>query len=276
MRVTAAPRGFTLIEALVATLLLAVVGQAILRLVTVSQRLFRAASEQAALQATVRAGATLLPAELRELSGEDLFTIAPDQVVYRAMRTTAVACQVTLTAVTLRRRLTFGYRAVSPGRDSLLLLIEPDPFAPAADRWEALPVTGPVSSGTCPDGEPALAVPAIVSAGTLDRVALDAPVRAFEVVQLRLYASGGQYWLGSRSVSGGDAQVQPVLGPLAADGLRLTFLSASGSSAATAADVALVRLTIRGVTDGAITRASGIPAVMTDSLVGGVELRNAR
>jgi type II secretory pathway pseudopilin PulG len=275
MRVTTGRRGFTVVEALVAMVLLAVVGQAILRLLTVTQRLFRAASEQVALQATVRAAATLLSTELRELSGEDLLTIATDQVVYRAMRSTAVACRVTATAVTLRRRLTFGYRAVSSGRDSLLLLTEPDRFTPTAERWEALPMTGAASSTTCPDGQPGLSVPTIVPPATLDRVVLDAAVRTFEVVQLKLYASGGQYWLGSRSISGGEAQVQPILGPLTADGLRLTFLTAGGLPAAAPAEVAMVGLVVRGVTDGAINDGSGIPAVITDSLLGGVELRNA-
>src|SRR5512140_1012037 len=84
-------RGFTLVEALLAVVLLAIVGQSILRLLTVSQRLFRAQSERAALQATVRAGATLLPAELRELGPGDIVALAPDQIVYRAMRSAGVA-----------------------------------------------------------------------------------------------------------------------------------------------------------------------------------------
>ena len=115
----------------------------------------------------------------------------------------------------------------------------------------------------------------IVPPATLDRVVLDAVVRAFEVVQVRLYASGGQYWLGSRSVSGGEAQGEPIRGRLSGDGLRRTFLTAGGVPAAAPAEVTMVGLMVRGVTDGAINDGSGIPAVMTDSLRGGVELRNA-
>src|SRR6476469_2388979 len=112
-------RGFTVVEAIVAIVLFALVGQTVLRLLTGSQRLFRSQSERAALQATLRAGALLLPGELRELGPGDLLALAPDQLVYRAMRLTGVACRMSLTSVTLRRRLTHAYRSLTPGRDSL-------------------------------------------------------------------------------------------------------------------------------------------------------------
>ena len=259
-------RGFTLVEALLAIVLLAIVGQSILRLLTATQRLFRTQNEQAALQAALRAGAALVPAELRELGPGDLVSMAPDQIVYRATRSTAVACAVTPASVTLPRELVYGYRSASAGRDSLLLFVEHDPSRSADDSWAALPVTGPAGTGSCPDGRTAVVIPTDIPAETLDSVILDAPVRSFEVVQLRLYQSGGRYWLGSRSVSGGESQVQPLLGPLAPDGLRLRFLDAGGLPASAPAAVRLVGLTVRGVTAGAIA----------ESLAADIELRNAQ
>jgi prepilin-type N-terminal cleavage/methylation domain-containing protein len=270
-------RGFTLVEALLAVVLLAIVGQSILRLLTISQRLFRAQSERAALQAAVRAGASLIPAELRELGPGDIISMAPDAIVYRAMRSTAVACAVTAGAVVLPRELVYGYRSASPGRDSLLLFVEHDPSRSADDSWEALPVTAPPGTGACPDGRTAVVIPTAVPAATLGSVILDAPVRSFEVVQLRLYQSAGQYWLGSQSLSGGESQVQPLLGPLAPDGLRLRFLDAGGLPTAAPAEVRLVSLTVRGVTDGAIaTGYTTGPAVVAESLAADIELRNAQ
>ena len=270
-------RGFTLVEALLAVVLLAIVGQSILRLLTISQRLFRAQSELAALQAAIRAGASLLPAELRELGPGDLVSMATDQVVYRAMRSTAVACAVTAVSVSLPRELVYAYRSASAGRDSLLLFLERDPSRSTDDEWVVLPVTGTAGTGTCPDGRAAVVVPTAIPAGALGAVVLDAPVRSFEVVQLRLYQSGGQYWLGSQSLSGGEAQVQPLLGPLAPDGLRLRFVDAGGLPTTAPAEVRLIGLTVRGVTDVPIAtaRATG-PVLVADSLAADIELRNAQ
>ena len=270
-------RGFTLIEAILAVVLLAIVGQAILRLLTVSQRLFRAQSERAALQATVRAGTSLLPAELRELGPGDLIALAPDQVVYRAMRSAGVACGVTAGAVQLRRGLLYQYRSIAAVRDSLLLFVEHDPSTGADDAWEILPVSGPPVAGACPDGGAALVVPTIVAAATIDAVVLDAPVRTFELMQVRLYQSGGQYWLGSRSVSGGEGQVQPLVGPLAADGIRFRYLDSGGVPTALPAAVRLIGLTVRGVSDVAIVTPSAPgPVVVGYSLSAAIELRNVQ
>jgi len=106
-------------------------------------------------------------------------------------------------------------------------------------------------------------------------IARETPVRAFEVMQLRLYTSGGQYWVGSRSVSAGEAQVQPALGPLASDGLRLVFARADGATTANPAEVAFIRFTLKGLTDGAIGSTGSRLAVLGDSITGDVELRNA-
>ena len=95
-------------------------------------------------------------------------------------------------------------------------------------------------------------------------------------MQVRLYQSGAEYWLGSRSISGGEGQVQPVLGPLASDGLRFEPRAANGSPAGTPADARMIALTLRGVTAGAIAGGMGAPAIMADSLAVAVELRNVQ
>lgn len=270
-------RGFTLVEALLAVVLLAIVGQSILRLLTVSQRLFRAQSERAALQATVRAGTSLLPAELRELGPGDILALAPDQIVYRAMRSAGVACAVTAGTVHLRRELLYGYRSIAAARDSLLLFVEHDPSTGADDAWEILPISGPPVAGVCPDSGAAIVVPTTVPAATIGAVVLDAPIRTFELMQARLYQSGGQYWLGSRSVSGGESQVQPVIGPLAPDGIRFRYLDSGGVPTSLPAAVRLIGLTVRGVSDRAIvTPTAQGPVMVADSLSADIELRNVQ
>ena len=155
-------RGFTVVEAVIAIVLFGLVGQTLLGLLTTSQRLFRSQAERAALQATVRAGARFLTGELRGLSGADLLAIAPDQLTYRAMRMTGVACRISPASVTLRPELTYSYRSLVAGRDSLLLFVEGGPSSSDDDHWQAVPITGPPAAAACPDGSAALALPAAV------------------------------------------------------------------------------------------------------------------
>lgn len=83
-------------------------------------------------------------------------------------------------------------------------------------------ITGPVRSEPCPGGSPGLVVPS--PAG----IAIPgAPLRVFEVMELRVYPSGGGMWLGARSVATGET-IQPVAGPFSADGFALQLLDASG------------------------------------------------
>ena len=142
-------RGFTLVELLVALVLLTIVGGVIIRLLASSQRLSRQQSEQVLLQGNVRTGALLVPAELRELAvgatTTDLVSMGATDVTYRALRASGVACQVTAGApgsVRLRRSVYFGYRTLAATRDSLLIFMDNDPNLTTDDRWSAFAVTG--------------------------------------------------------------------------------------------------------------------------------------
>jgi hypothetical protein len=48
-------------------------------------------------------------------------------------------------------------------------------------------------------------------------------------MQIKLYQSQGNYWLGARSVSAGEV-IQPVLGPLDNNGLSFAFRDSAGGS----------------------------------------------
>lgn len=272
-------RGFTLIEMLIALVLLAIVGEVLVRLLTGSQRVSRAQSQQVVLQSNVRAGALLVPNELREVSvggpNPDLLVMGRDSITYRALRSAGVACAVTPNRVTLRASLGSGYRAPAPVRDSLLVYVEGDPHSSADDHWSVFPIGGSPGAGSCPDGAPATTLPTLIPPDTVARLALEVPVRTFEVMQLRLYQSSGQYWLGSRGISAGETQIQPVLGPLKPNGFELAYLDASDNPTATVADVRTIDVTIRGVTDGMVSNGAGGLHIAEDSLVSRVRLRNA-
>lgn len=278
-------RGFTLIELLVAMVLLAIVGGATIRLLVSSQRLSRRQSEQVLLQGNVRSGALLVPSELRELSvtdaGTDIVSMAATAITYRALRSSGAACQVTAGApgsVRLRSSLYFGYRTLAATRDSLLIFMDADPNITTDDRWGSFAVTGTPTVGTCPDGRPALVVPAIVHADSVAFMQIEAPVRSFEVMQLALFQQDAKYWLGARSVSADPAStLQPVLGPLTANGLEIYYYAANGATTVVANRVRTIDVMLRGLTQHATSIGSGATdlRITGDSLLTRIRLRNA-
>ena len=61
-------RGFTLVEVLIALVIMGIVTGAIYRLLNTNQRLSLAQAEQVSLQSNVRTGSLIVPSELRELN----------------------------------------------------------------------------------------------------------------------------------------------------------------------------------------------------------------
>jgi prepilin-type N-terminal cleavage/methylation domain-containing protein len=275
----ASRKGFTLVELMISLVLLTIVGGGVLTLLNNQQRATRQQAQLAMLQSNVRTGTLLLPSELRELhidaTGGDLVDIGVDHITYRAMRGTSVACAVSTTQITLRNGLTFGYRAPVAGRDSVLLFIDNDTESATDDGWKASALAAPAAT-TCPDGAAAIAYTVTIPADTVAMVALDAVVRTFEVMELKLYQSGGRNWLGARSVSANELTVQPVLGPLTATGVQFRYLRADGVTTTT--DRSLVRsidVRIVGETDGIVSNGSSTQLLKQDSLSARIRLRNA-
>ena len=270
-------KGFTLIELMIALVLLVIVGGGMFKLLTSQQRATRQQAALSMLQANVRTGALLVPSELKEINvsatGSDIVLMRPDSITYRAMRATSVVCAITTTQVRLRNDYTFGYRAPVVGRDRLLIFVENDPGSSTDDGWKETAISAPAAS-TCPDGGSAMAYTVAVTADTVAMVSLDAVARTFETMQLKLYQSNGRYWLGARSVSGGEA-VQPVLGPLTATGLQLAYLNAAGVATTDSTLVRTIDIKVVGETDNAVSNGSSTQAIKLDSLTARIRLRNA-
>ena len=276
------PRGgFTLVELMISLVLLGIVGGVLASMLVNMQRGSRAQSQRVTLQSNLRAGMALLPAELRELSPADLVTTLADQVVYRAMRTTGVACAVSANQVRLRNRLTFGYRPIEAGgRDRLYLFVDGDQISGVDDSWLELLITA-TGNGTCANGDAATTLTVTrtdgttIPAATLATIFADAPVRSFETMEMRLYESNGRWWLGARSVSGGAATPEPVLGPLTADGLVFTYRDRAGTQTATIASMRTLDIALKGQTDGTIATGLEALSIGEDSLTTRIRLRNA-
>ncbi len=273
-------RGFTLVELAAALVLLGLLSGSIYRVLVTQQRLAQLQVERMSLQANLRAGVGLLTAELREVgvgpAETDIQALGPDSITYRAMRTAAFACAVSGPNVRILAG-SFGYRWPQAGRDSLLLFVEGDSTIATDDRWVAAPILA-VSAGAACGGRPAVDLSTTIdlTAVPLTSVQLDAPVRTFEVMQLKLYLSGGRYWLGARSVSAGET-IQPVLGPLTATGLTLTYGDSTGTPTGDPRRVRTVAVTLQAVTDRLVRSgaAEGPLVLAQDGVVALVTLRNA-
>jgi len=274
--------GFTLIELLVAMVLMGIIGAVTMRLMVKMQRGSRAQSQRVSLQSNMRAGASLLPSELREISAGDVLIADADRIRYRAMRSTGVACAITTNTVRLRNSLTFGYRPVEAVRDGLFLFVDGDMMKATDDVWVRLLVTG-VTPSTCPDGAAATQLTvldattgaALDAAAVVAKVKIEAPVRAYEVMEFRLYEADGRFWLGGQSMSTVGSQIEPVLGPLTADGLVLSYLDRTGAATAVLANIRTIVVDLNGETEAPISSGSSYNSIVEDSLNARIRLRNA-
>lgn len=271
-------RGFSLVELVVALALALMVTGAIHRLVISTHRLSRVQAAQIDLQTNVRATGMVLANELRELNAvangsaeqTDILTATATGVTYRATRGIGFLCAPS-TAGRLRiARNTFsGFRDPQPLRDGAYLLLEGNPAAGVEDVWLQLSIVG-VSSNTVCAGTPTIDL-AVLPATAVD-IPVGTPVRLFEPMELRLYQSGGNAWLGARSISTGEA-IQPVTGPLTPnDGLQLSYFTAGGALSTNPASIRSVLIRVRGITEDPVFGADG--ARIQESLVGQVTLRN--
>ena len=275
-------RGFTLVEVLLALVILGVVTGAIYRLLNTSQRLSVAQAEQVSVQSNVRTGSLVVPNELRELNTwlagaadrNDITDADPDGITYRAMRGMGFVCQVPAAGVLRILQSTWtGLRPPDANRDDLYLFVDADVHDDDDDTWLQVDITAAnFSSTACGAGRPGY----VLNAAAFPAVAVNTPVRVFEVMRLELYADGGQWWLGARSVSAGEVDLQPMLGPLTDDGFELQYLNAAGVATADLTAIKSVRLTMRALTDGSV-RLGGSTAMghPEEALVTQVLLRNS-
>jgi hypothetical protein len=234
--VIATRRGTGLAEAVVATLITGMVAAAALGGLVSLQRRAAGEIERAALSAGLRTAAHLAFTELVSVDpgAGDLVTMEADRIVYRAVRSTGVVCAVDLDAVRVGSSSFRSLRLPSPGRDSLLLLGTPG-------GWETRALVADPRAATCPDGSAALALP--VEPGSVSPGPYG--LRTFEVMELRRYSSGGSWWLGLRSVSGGEG-IQPAAGPLSGGGATFLYRDDSGGPAVTPAGTRSVLLRLIG------------------------------
>ncbi len=266
-------RGFTLVEVVTAVTVTAVLAVLLWGAFAAAAHRLRDRSERMGLTHSLRVGSEALRSALEDLgadstTGADLVGFAGDRVRYRAVRVAGIACRLTASRVVLRSAATTARRLPVAGRDSAMVLALDSSF-----RWTVAPVTGSPAPATCPDGGAGLAIPVALDS-VLARAGPGSPVRIFEVVEARRYASSGLEWLGLQGVSAGDV-VQPLAGPLSGSGLVVLPTDSTGSPAGSPTLAAAIAFLVAGASH----RETGVGidrrgARSADSVTSFVFLRN--
>lgn len=267
-------RGFTLVELLVAAVISGVLAVLTGGLVAASASRLRDRSERMALEQSLRvslgaAAAMLEPLGADSGAGPDLSQTAPGSFIARSSRATGFLCAAGSDLLHVRAGAPWWRAVRTPvaGRDSLLIAT-----LVGTERWIVAPILGPPTAGACPDGSAAFLLPTSVPPALAAQIGAGSPLRVFEPVELRIYASGGASWIGLRQLQTGEA-IQPLAGPFAGAGLDLAYTDWSAQTA-TGSAVAQVILVVRGLTsrDGGVGIAGPNPA-HADSAMLAVSLR---
>lgn len=281
-------KGYTLIELMVALVVLLLVTGSLYKLLVSTQRLSRAQAERVDLQSNVRTASVVIPAELRELNTfiggtvaqNDIISMNATTVRYRAMRGIGYICQAPTTGeIRVLASTWSGLRNPVAVRDAGYVFYDNNSDLSTDDTWLPVTITGVNTASAC-GGNAAYSLTIAPTVAQLPGIPVLTPVRLYEVMELSLYPSGGQMWLGAQSISGGELAPQPLLGPLApaaADGLKLTYLDNANAVTANVNNVKSIQLTVVGLSNQAIAQHGGSSqtSVVYDTLVTQVSLRNA-
>ncbi len=242
-------RGFTLLEVIVSMVLTGLVVAGTLRALTAQKKFYARQARILDARHAMRAAATILSAELREVdaAGGDLYAFASDSVALRSTTGFAVVCGVNASSLSLIH--VSGEFVKQDIRDTALVFVE-NTQVEADDAWRAVPVDAVTISGPgCASGAPAERV--LSTNGALAGIWVGAPVRLFRPYVYALFQhSGNRWWLGRRLRS--DLEFVPVAGPLAPptdNGLILTYMNSVGAATLTPAEIARIAISVRAPTN---------------------------
>jgi hypothetical protein len=221
------------------------------RVLIAQQRRATDLAMRAAVDNTLRTAVGFISEELSHagagIAPSDFLAVASESLGYRARRGSGIACSVTSSSVDLMAEPLAAYRQPQPGRDSLMLFVGNDSVG---NGWIVGPVNG-VTASVC-GGRRSLRISTRLDSLTVSRLAPGSlsPLLVVEVMQLKLYRSQGNYWLGARSVSGGET-IQPVTGPLEAGGLAFSFTDSTDAPTWNPDAIRAGRVVVRAKADSA-------------------------
>ena len=285
-----ARNGFTIVELLIALVLFLIVSAATFQLLNNTQRVSRAQAERTEMQSNMRAGALIVPAELRSIGYDRFVTgtgptqgtlaLAADSIAFRAVRSSGIICNVAANTYVLDTGGFYtGYRAIAAGRDTLMVFGEMNPSFMSDDIWFRKRITG-VGAGNCTaaygGGRAGTAI-TTDDAVPGDSIVVGAVFHSFEVMSYKLLQGADNRWyLNARSMSNPGDAYQPMIGPLAPNGFALKYYDVNGNETAVRANVRTIQVTMISQSSSRTSdMGSSNQQIQTDSVVTRVALRNA-
>lgn len=294
-----APRGFTMIELLVALVLLGLVSTAIYRVLVNNQRVYMAQTQRIDLSQNIRAANNILSAEFRELDAfdGDVAAIGPDSIVIRAMRWLSFVCvppvldgnpagrQMIIRGNGVGTPMFFGSRFINEVTDSLLIYLDGNQTTRLDDYFVPARLAATPGNQQCPAVGAIAAQPGtrllfdgnfIPGTNIAGAITTGAPVRGFERVRYRLYQpSGDTLWYIGYQPAG--QTIQPLIGPVLANGLTFQYFNAAGAQTAVRTQIARIDVTVRARSTAQVRSGGQAPRrAIVDSITFSVALRNNR
>jgi len=292
-------RGFTMIELLVALVLLGLVSAAIYRVLVNNQRLYMAQTQRIDLSQNIRAAATILPAEFRELDAfdGDIAFMSATQLDIRAMRWLSFVCvppaldgnnlgkQMIIRGGLVGEPMYFGSRPIRENTDSLLIYNDGNQTIRSDDYYVPGRIAATPGKQDCPavGAVPVMPGTRIIFDGNFlfgtnvaGAITMGAPVRGFERVTYRLYQPAGDtsWYIGLQPAG---QTIQPLIGPVLANGLTFQYFNAAGNVTAIRTQVARIDITVRARTSAPVRSGGQAPLrAIVDSISTSVALRNNR
>lgn len=287
-------RGFSLVELLIAMVLLAIVTAALYRTLMTNQRVYQQQTQVIGLQQNMRAAAAILPQELREVDATegDITAMSTTSLSVRAHRWTGVMCVPPVTGVgggvltgvpmVIRAQPFFG-RPINLTSDSLFVRYEGDDGTRRDDGWViGRPMSAVANAAGCPPlgltPQWGQTMTVNLSFGSLlnfpTSIVNGDPVIGFEPVTYALDSIGTDWFVSLTNPSG----TQPLIGPLLPNGLAFAYYDSTGVVTTDRTKVARVDITLRAQTAQQIRARSGSNSLvrMVDSVLTSVALRNNR
>ena len=284
-------RGFTLVELLIALLLLGIVTAAFYGSLTTNQRAYQKQTQVIDLQQNMRAATAILPSELREIDASegDISAMSATSITFRARRWMGFICNAPVmpfatnpaaTFMTVRRDPFYGRTPINTATDMIFVRYEGDDGTRKDDGWAQATATAPVTNVVCPDTKPGLLVTMSLNLGAKPNISgaitNGSPVLGYETVTYGLYqpVAGGDWYIGLTTANG----QQPLIGPLLPNGLSLSYYDSTGAVTAVRDSVARVDIVVRALTNQQVRSTTGASTLarVVDSVRTSVALRNNR
>ncbi len=300
--------GFTLIELVIAMVLMSLVGGAIVKLLLQQQRFYNSTTDLIQTRQQIRQAAAMLPSDLRGISsvGGDISSMSDSALEFRSAFGGSVVCvNAGGTLSTVPRVLASGatmtnWITTPVVGDSLAVYNNGASLAMAGQGWlfyritAVTPVTTnaangcPIATGLTRAGDITAANPSLqlgLTPAAPNTIAVGAAIRFLRHVRYRIYReTDNQWYLGFYNCLFGQVPVckttQPIAGPFqpyatnGTSGVQFAYYDVNGVVTANPLQVARISLVVRGQSAGLVNLSGAGGTVFHDSLRIEVGLRN--